>query len=166
MALWLATLVAQGGVIGNALAGEPSLTNASCLIGIAGIIPHLPGLLVLGGVCAVFRDSCYTGRSLGSDDADDVIVLLGDALSYMLITYWIARGLLQNAATRSNARQRVLVTAGIVALSANAILTIWMVWPDKPYYVHPVPGFSALSLILGAMTFASAFSHVRPRTES
>jgi hypothetical protein len=163
MSLWLATVVAQADVIAQALAGPPALTGLGPLLGIACVIPHIPGLLFLGVVCALFRNACYIGRPLGSYEASSAVVLLGDVIFYFsVITYWIARSLLKNAAQRAKSLQTNLVIGGVLALLANGALTGWMIWPKKPYYVHSTPGFSLCSLLLGALTLLSAFWPVRP----
>jgi hypothetical protein len=155
MALWLATLAGQTRVVTEAMAGPPALTEFAFRLGIASIIPHVPGLLVLGVVCAVFRSACYIGL-LRTEEASSVVVLIGDAAFYFVITYWIARGILKSAAAKV-----LFVLCGGCVLLANGVLTRWMVWAEKPYYVHPMPRLSICSLALGTLTFLSAFWPVR-----
>jgi hypothetical protein len=162
MSLWLAMVVAQADVVAEALAGPPALTDLALWLGIACVIPHIPGLLVLGVVCALFRNACYTGRPLGTHEASAAVVLIGDAIFYFAITYWIAKGILRR---RAKGLQTDLVMGATFALLANGVLTGWMVWVKKPYYVRSTPGFSVCSLMLGVLTILSAFWPVRPRND-
>ncbi len=166
MSLWLATLAGQARVVADALAGAPALTESAFWLGIASIIPHLPGLLLLGAVCAAFRDACYIRGPLGTDQAAAAIVLMGDAIFYFAITYWIARAVLRNAARRGRSLQMTFVACGACLLMANGFLTGWMVWIKKPYYVHPMPRLSILSVIFGALTLLSAFWPAEPQGNS
>ena len=124
------------------------------------LISDIPGLLLLGAVCAVFRSSCYIGRSLGTDQAAWIVVLLGNAAFYMVITYWIARLIQTKATTRARWLQSAYVATGVFALLANCVLTTWMIWARTPYYAHPLPRLSILSLIVAVVTFLSLFRRV------
>jgi hypothetical protein len=149
VALWLAMLVSQCEVVAVALGGPPALRGAQFLTGILFVIPHLPGLLVLGVVCAVFRDACYIGHPLGTDPAAQIVVLLGDAALYTTITYWIAKWIRADVARRAVSVRSAYFVYCLFGLVANCILTAWMIWVKKPYYAHATPGFSILSLVVG-----------------
>lgn len=159
MALWLATLAGQAGVVSDAMAGPPALTESAFRLGVVSIIPHIPGLIIMGAVCAVVRSACY--GSLATDEASFIVVLIGDAAFYFVITYWIAKGILWSAARRVMTLQAIFVVCGVCALLANGALTQWMIWAVKPYYVHPVPRLSIFSFALATLTFLSAFWPLR-----
>jgi hypothetical protein len=161
MSLWLAMLAAQASVVTDALAGPPALTDSNLLLTIVATIPHIPGLLVLGGACSVFRTACHIGGFLETDEASSAVLLVGDATFYFGITYYVAIGILKNAQSRGRSLQASLVMGGISFLLANAALTGWMICANKPYYVHSMPGVSIFSLILATLTFLSAFWPVR-----
>jgi len=159
LALWTVTLLPQAGVVVSAYGNPPgTYTGPSLLLGILLELPRVPGLVVLGVVCVVFRSSCYVGRALGSDNAASLVVLLGNAAVYMLLMYPLAKAIHGNAPAggeRARPFRRGWFVAGVIALSANAALTAWMIWAKKPYYAWPTPVLSVSSLAIGAAAFCS-----------
>lgn len=165
MSLWLATLSGQVSVFATALAGPPALKESAFWLSIASVVPHIPGLIVLGGVCAIFRNACYIGHPLGTDEASSAVLLISDAMLYMLFTYWIARDILKNAERHTRGLRITFIVSGSFALLTNGAVTGWMIWAEKPYYVHPVPHLSILSFVFAALTFLSAFWRVKSHSD-
>ncbi len=157
MALWLAMLVPQAGVVDDAFESPPgTYSNGSVIRGASLLLLELPGLIALGVICVVFRSSCYPGHTLGGGDTvNSMLTLLGNAAAYMTITYWIAKRI--QIVTANTARKIPLLAAGVCALLANSILTAWMIWAEKPYYAHSSPSLSVSSLVIGLMTISSLF---------
>ena len=156
MALWLAMLVPQAGVVDDAFSSPPgTYSNGSVTRGASLLLLQLPGLLTLGAICLVFRSSCDVGHTLGSDTVNSMLLLLGNAAAYMTITYWIAKRI--QIVTANTARKIPLLAAGVCGLLANSILTAWMIWAEKPYYAHSLPSLSVSSLVIALMTISSLF---------
>lgn len=157
MALWIAMLVPQIVVLDTAFGNPPgTFSGVSLMRGAVLLFLELPGFLSLGAVCGVFRSSCYAGHFLAGDTAQSTLMLVSNAAAYLTITYWIARRILISAAKATNL-QIVMLAAGVCALLANGILTVWMIWANKPYYAHSFPGLSIASLVVALITFFSLF---------
>lgn len=141
----------------EALGNGNEVSGAALIRGILILIPQIPGYFILVAVCAGLRSSCYKGQPLGTDQADFIIILLGNATVYMVITYGFAKGIHTRITKATKTRQQRFFFAGILILFSNSILTAWMIWAKKPYYVYPLPGLSILSLVLAVSTLLPLF---------
>ena len=136
MAVWQATIAAQADVVASALAEPPALTESAFLLGVACLIPHLPGFLILGVLCAVFRNACYirgpfqTATSTVFESGCDI--LFRDHLMD-------CQRPSENAASRARGLQTIFVGGGGCALLANGALTGWMIWAEKPAILLRIP---------------------------
>jgi hypothetical protein len=119
MASWLAILVPLSGVVAEA---RETGTIFGCGLdkAITILIPQIPGYFILVAVCAVLRSSCYKGQPLGTDQADFIIVLLGNAAVYMVITYGFAKSIYTRITKAAKTRQNAFFLAGIFTLFVTA----------------------------------------------
>ena len=163
IAAWLATLIPVLGAAVEAIQGPPSLTNANLLLGLLFLLPELPGLIFLEIVCLVWRNTCsLPGGALSSESASSFVLLVGNALGYMAVTYPVAKALQRRAAARDGSQfWAISRIVGRFALGTSAFLAGWMVFAQKAYYVHPMKPLSVSSLAFAAGAFYSCFM-VRP----
>jgi len=156
MALWVASLIPQADAV-NAALGEPpgTYSGASWPIGVALGLLQIPGFIAAGIVCVTLRGACSPGHFLGSDSVNLAFIFLGNAATWMVVTLPLANAVQKRAWGGRGRVATGFTAAGIVALLANTILMVWMIGAGKPYYTHPTPVLSVLSLVFGAAFFYS-----------